>query len=102
MTRPAVALVVDVLATYRLTRLAQRDTFPPVVKAREAILTKDRPEWVWDLGDCAWCLSFWIGLGVMAARRLAPGLWRPLAAALAASAVTGLVTDHELRMEHIG
>lgn len=95
MTNPAVALVVDAVATYRLTRLVQRDTFPPVKAAREAVLKSNAPDWVAELLMCGWCASFWIGLGVVAARRIAPKVYEPVAMALVGSAVAGLLTERE-------
>lgn len=95
MTNPAVALVVDAVATYRLTRLVQRDTFPPVKAAREAVLKSDAPDWVAELLMCGWCASFWIGLGVVIARRKAPALWSVVGPALVGSAVAGLLTERE-------
>lgn len=88
--------VIDALATYRLTRLVQRDTLPPVRRAREHVMESDEvPESVKELLDCPWCLSFWVGLLVVWLRRAAPRAWRPVALALAASAVTGLISTQE-------
>lgn len=84
----------DAIATYRLVRLAQRDHLPPVEHARHRLCT-DGPAWVAELLDCPWCLSFWVALGVIAARRFTPRLWRPLALALTYSAVTGFITEQE-------
>lgn len=89
----ATDVAVDALATYRLTRLVQRDTLPPVVKFREAVRAADPrpPDWALELLECPWCLSVWVGLCVSVARRVAPRSWSAVGAALAASAVTGIV-----------
>lgn len=44
-----------------------------------------------ELLRCPWCLSVWVGAGVVAARALCPRVWDPIARALAASEVTGLI-----------
>jgi hypothetical protein len=87
--------IIDAVATYRLTRLAQTDTFPPVAFVRSKVVNSRSPEWVQELAECPWCLSMWVGLGVYTMRRRYPKLWRPLAFALAASAVTGLISEKE-------
>jgi len=46
-----------------------------------------------DLLDCPWCLSVWVGLGVAVLRRVCPRLWGLASAGLAASAVTGLLSQ---------
>lgn len=48
-----------------------------------------------DLVTCRWCASVWVSLGVVAARRLAPRLWGPLARALAMSALAALLARLE-------
>lgn len=83
--------VIDALATYRLVRLVQEDEFPPAAAVRNCVYESDLPEVVKDLYGCPWCLSFWVGLGVAAARR--NRMWKPVAFALAASAVTGLISE---------
>jgi hypothetical protein len=87
---PAVAI--DSLAIYRLTRLAITDTFPPVRRARFAILQRF-PEGSWqvELGTCAWCLSVWIAAAVALVR--GSRIWRALAFVLAASAVSGALSE---------
>ena len=89
------ALAVNGLAAYRITRLLQRDSLPPLPAVREKLLAKYGHLPVSDLIDCPWCLGFWVSAGVVAAsaspyRRL----WAPLAAALALSAVVGLISTH--------
>lgn len=97
-------LLVDAAATYRLTRLVTTDTFPPVKAARVRIVndhttttrnahgTTDEPDALAELVQCPHCASFWIAVAVVAARILAPKWWRPLATALAFSAVAGNVS----------
>jgi uncharacterized protein DUF1360 len=43
---------------------------------------------------CQWCISWYGALFVLAARRLVPRLWDPLARALAMSQVTGMLASH--------
>ncbi len=85
--------VEDVLAVFRLTRLATVDTFPPVQRLRWKVLQRwPDGDWRVDLGTCQWCLSFWLAVGVVIVRRVP--LWRRvLAPALAASAVAGLLSE---------
>lgn len=91
-------LVVDALATYRLTRLWTADSYPPVKVAREkAEATVERRHgaaWADGVG-CPWCVSAWIGLGVIAARRVTPRAWDVAARALTFSAVAGFLSGDE-------
>lgn len=90
-SRPTFAdMTVDCLAAYRLTRFLQRDTFPPVRKARERVMDKG-PDWTVELVECPWCLGAYVSALVVAARLLAPRLWPPLAGGLAVSAAVGLL-----------
>jgi hypothetical protein len=45
--------------------------------------------------DCPWCIGFWISVGVVGAATLAPRAWRPLATALAFSAVVANIAVRE-------
>lgn len=45
-----------------------------------------------ELLECPWCVSIWIAAGVVAARRIAPRLWGPIAALLAASTIAGVLS----------
>jgi hypothetical protein len=104
----------DALATYRLTRLATADTlldgprdavvrwayhraglYPDVDDADPggwAAMAMDDPAApkLATLATCRWCAGMWVALGVVAARRLCPRLWPPLARALAYSAGAAL------------
>jgi len=89
----ALALAVDGLATYRLTRLLVEDGITAPI--REAVWER------YDASDtkigylftCPWCVSVWIGAGVVAARYLAPAQWEPVARVFAGSAVTGMLAE---------
>jgi hypothetical protein len=88
-------LLVDALATYRLSRLLTRDSLPLVQAPRDAVLARwGHSSWS-ELAVCPWCISVWLGAGVVAARLLAPAAWTPVALVLAYSAVTGLLASHE-------
>lgn len=86
------SFISDALATYRLTKLVIDDK-----------ITEDFREKVWEkhppdskigyLISCPWCVSVYVGLGVVALRKAAPGVWDPLSRALAASSVTGLIEE---------
>jgi hypothetical protein len=91
-------LVVDALATYRLTRLVQREAFPPVKAVRDYLndgLVKEGTAWDELLNNCPWCCSFWVGVTVRIVRASFPRAWRVVGYALAASAVSGLVAERE-------
>lgn len=87
--------LIDALAVYRLTRLVVEDKVTE--RARQRVDDVARVEgWsglrYW-LG-CYWCASVPIAFGVVAARRVAPRAWDPVARALACSAVAGVVSEH--------
>ncbi len=107
-------LLIDGLATYRLTRLATADVISE--PARQAVLRtvgaepppgRDDPtaeEIVESLKDppklatlvtCRWCAGMWIAAGVMAARQVAPKAWQPVARGLALSASAVLLARLE-------
>lgn len=109
-----VDLLVDVLATYRLTRLATADVIseparaavlrrvgvePPsgeedltAVEMVEAL--KDPPRLA-TLVTCRWCAGVWIAAGVTVARLLAPRAWAPISRGLALSASAVLLARLE-------
>lgn len=128
-----IALVLDALAAYRLTRLATADTILDGPRAAVVRLAYERQDWpdgqgsgapatVWQeqlervanaggwseyamddpdapklatLVTCRWCAGMWVSLGVVAARRLFPRTWPPLAKALAFSAGAALLAGLE-------
>lgn len=85
--------LIDVLAAYRLTRLVTRDTLTEAARDKATRKGYHSTPWryVGELLGCPWCVGFWCCAFVVAARRLAPRTWDPLARALAASTVVGLV-----------
>lgn len=88
----ALAFTVDALATARLTRLVTNDTIIdrlrwPIVRASA---DGRLPEWCGAFIRCPWCVGMWAALGVLAARRINPRVWTPIATALACSEVAGL------------
>lgn len=90
---PALWLVINTLAVYRLTRLAIRDT----------ILNRPR-RWLVDryegglvtLATCPWCLAVWIAAVVVALTWAIPSVWAFPAFGLALAAGTGWLADREL------
>ncbi len=115
-SQQALDLVVDGLATYRLTRLATADVISEpfrrsivgramgwdaeklaasVPSAQEAVDAEADPPSVARLITCRWCAGVWIAAGVVAARHVTPRAWEPVARASALSAVAVLVSRFE-------
>jgi uncharacterized protein DUF1360 len=112
-------LVVDVLATYRLTRLATADIISeparqtavtrllrgsdvldepgPERTAQELVEAVKDPPKLARLITCRWCAGVWIAGGVVAARILAPRMWDPVAMGLALSSGAALLAGLEDR-----
>ncbi len=85
-----IELVEDGLAVYRLTRLVTTDRITQPLRDAAA----ERNETLGYLTSCDYCSSIWIALGVTAVSALVPRAWRPLARALASSAVTGILASY--------
>lgn len=118
---PAITLLTDALAAYRLTRLATADTLfhgprdalvewaykrqdraelmrpmPNVPGAWAQVAeTDDDPPKLATLVTCRWCMGVWMAAGVVAARRLAPRRWEPWADMLALAALSALIARAE-------
>lgn len=103
-------LIVMSLATYRITRLITKDSFPPVRLVRDRLAGDYReqeehdrhipvhhtaddgtpwvlveraewsPYWLAELVSCPWCASGWVSMGVTTAVALTVGLPAPLLA----------------------
>lgn len=109
-------LVVDALATYRLTRLATADVISETARmavvrragaeprpgqeelsAQEVVEALADPPKLATLVTCRWCAGMWIAAGVVTARRLAPDVWEPIGRGLALSAAAVLLARFEER-----
>lgn len=88
----ATETVVDFLAVARLTRLVQEDTVP-VGAARELVLDLYPDAKATQLLVCAWCASPWLAVLVALARWRYPRAWPVIGRVLAASAVTGHLSE---------
>jgi AhpD family alkylhydroperoxidase len=86
------------LACYRLVRLVQRDDVWPLPEVRNAIMDRWGTSRWSALLDCPWCLSVHAALALGVLRSTCPRLHAALVAILAASAVTGLITEAEMRL----
>lgn len=95
---------ISVAAAYRLTRLWLKDDLPPLPTVRAAMARRfiayetaheGESHPLEPLTYCWWCAGFWFSLtaaileSVPATRRL----WRPLALALASSAVVAIAAE---------
>lgn len=116
-------LVVDAVATYRLTRLVTADAITAglrdqairnayVAQHGEAVavdMEAETPHDSWTdraMGDleppalaklltCRWCAGVWIAAGVTVARRVAPRWWGPVADAATLAAAAALLARLE-------
>lgn len=106
MKLTALALVLDLAACYRLTRLVVADTFPPIAYVRDRIVRKhtritanpgggytEEPGPLAELVQCPWCASVWVGAAIALAQWRIPGVWLWVSLALALSAVAGVVSQ---------
>lgn len=106
------------LTTFRVTRLIIQDTFPPVAWPRQKILDWLKPDYeeffrthdvneeppkahlgafgrsLHYLGTCPWCMSVWVGAGVVWIFTLYVSVPLPFVAWITASAVTGLIAKN--------
>ena len=83
-------LALDALAVFRLAWLVTEDEVPfGTLRAR---LVEQKPTgYLTSLITCPWCVSMWISPPVLLAHSLLPGVWPFVTAALAFSAVAGLL-----------
>lgn len=113
-TSPWPELLVDALATYRLTRLATADVISEPVRmavlrkvgaepepgaedptAQEVVEALQHPPRLATLVTCRWCAGIWIAAGVSVARHAFPRAWQPAARGLALSSVAVLLARFE-------
>ena len=94
--RELITLIVDIVAVYRLTKLAIDDEIFSDV--REKVFEKFPPETtkIGYLFTCPWCMSIWMGAGVFALRKASPELADYVSAVLAACAASGLAISKGL------
>jgi hypothetical protein len=111
---PWMPLALDLLATYRLTRLATADVISEPVRmavlrrvgaepppgdedptAQEVVESLQDPPRLATLVTCRWCAGMWIAAGVTAARLVAPRTWDVAARGLALSAGAVLLSRFE-------
>jgi hypothetical protein len=114
-----VELAVDLLATYRLTRLATADVISESARqtavtkllhgsdvlpesrsgqtAQELVEAVKDPPKLARLITCRWCAGVWVAGGVVTARLFAPHIWDPVAKGLAFSSGAALLARLEDR-----
>jgi hypothetical protein len=87
-------LVVDTLASYRLTKLIRDDMITEPF--RESVYSRFGPPGeskVSYLVNCPWCMSIWFGVALALARRQRLAAAQVVARGLALSALTGLLNQ---------
>jgi hypothetical protein len=107
-------LAIDVLATYRLTRLVTADVISEPARravlrqvgvepqsndddptAQEIVESLDHPPRLATLVTCRWCAGVWIAAGVTVMRAAMPRVWQPVARGLALSSGAVLLSRFE-------
>ncbi len=106
-------MLLDALATYRLTRLATADVISEPIRqavlrrtgadlpegddlsAQEIVESLKDPPRLGTLITCRWCAGIWIAAGVSVARTLFPKTWHPIARGLAMSSAAVLLARLE-------
>lgn len=85
-----IELLLDVVATYRLTKLMLDDTIMDDV--RNKIWDRYPPEStkIGYLFTCPWCMSIWTGALIFGLRKVNPEIATYTSSLLTASAVTGI------------
>lgn len=93
-TRDPLRLLIATAAAYRITRLAQRDSLPPLPQVRQNLVDRwgDKP--ASELIDCPWCLGFWTSLAVFIAASSSDRAWR-LLTPLAMSTAVGFLAGRD-------
>lgn len=88
------ALLTDALAVHRLARLVVTDEIfdRPRAHVKASLHAAGYAKAVEGLG-CEWCTGVWVAAAVTAARYVAPRVWQPVARALAAADLAGIVTS---------
>jgi Protein of unknown function (DUF1360) len=81
--------IIDAVAVHRITRLIVEDEITSDLRSRWYEKHDPQETKLGYLVSCPWCVSIWAGAAAVAARRVAPGAWSPLAHTLAFSAVAG-------------
>jgi len=88
VTHSVLLLVLDGLATYRLTQLVTSDTLTQPIRD-----LFQRTEWGAEFVGCAWCVSIWAAGLVVVLQSSIGHVWFYAACVLALSAVTGLLSE---------
>ena len=96
MTKHFLLFVIYALCTYRLSTMLVLDEI--AAKLRTRIIewaTRHKHGWLKTWIGCVWCVSVWVGAGVVLLGRFG-GSWAVYpCAALAFSAVAGFLSDRE-------
>lgn len=87
-------LALDALATFRLSKLIVDDVILDGPRNRfvDRMTAAGHPKLVW-LAGCPWCVSPYVAVAVIVARRVFPRAWPACARVLAFSAVAGILSE---------
>lgn len=86
--------LIDAVATARIVRLIQTDSITAPLRSRLLDLAYDhKADRVTELMQCSWCLSVWVGFGLVALRLAAPRLHAVTVAGLASSQLAAMLID---------
>jgi hypothetical protein len=83
--------VIDTAAVFRITKLVVDDEITSDLRSRWYEKHDPQETKLGYLVSCPWCVGFWAAAAAVAARRVAPEAWSPVAHTLALSAVVGVL-----------
>lgn len=101
---PGLLDILIFLTVYRATRFVIEDTWPPVGVPREYLLKFLSGHWggfgrtLHYLFTCPWCMSVWVGGGIIYALTFFTSVPLPILVWASASGITGLLANLEEKL----
>lgn len=87
-------LLLLTFTSFRITRLVIADTFPPIARFRDWIISKVDRDWFESLMDCGWCAGSYISVAVVAIAWFFIPLHYPALYFFSVAALTGILAEH--------
>lgn len=94
-SKAIVALIIDIVAVFRLTRLITRDRITDDFRNKIGEKFGMKSKYTY-MVNCDWCISMWAAAIIFTARKTHPDIADWLSGLLTASAVVGIAADKGL------